>query len=215
MAAGKMSAGKIIGIVALVVVGGVVVLTFLGYMPGLSALAGTAKQKDLGVQADKAAFESAMQKAGVAAEYPGTPVAVDQVKVSGAKKIKDVTFTNAEVSALINAYVEPFQYPVRAVQVAFHKDGTGEASAMVTYKGNEYPGYITGSVAYDGTITGSATSATGAGISAGKWLGLGEEKTLEFMNLQLAFPGLKITKATLGDGEVTVSGVVPAKIATQ
>lgn len=216
MAAGKMSTGKIIGIIALVVVGGVVVITWLGYMPGLSAFFGTAKQRDLGITADKAAFESAMQKAGVSAEYPASPVSVEQVKVSGSKKIDGVSFTDDEVSALINAYLEPFGYDVSKVQVVFREGGTGDASAMVVYNGKPYPGYITGTVAYGGTITGTAASATGGGISAsGKWLGLGQDKTLEFMNLQLAFPGLAITKAELGDGVVVVSGTVPEKITLQ
>jgi hypothetical protein len=206
-------AGKIALTVVAVVVAGVVVATVLGVMPGLSAYFGFAKQKDLGTSGDKAAFDSAMQKAGVEAQYPTTPVPTSRLKVSGKKKLS-ATFTDAEVSALINAYVEPFEYNVRNVQVAFHSGRRGEASAMVTYQGRDYPGYITGTVSLEGGhISGTATAAQGGGVPAtGEWLQLGQDKSVDFFNLQLALPGLSIATAEMSEGEVTVTGTVPAKI---
>jgi hypothetical protein len=209
-----LGAGKIALIVIVTVVAGVVVATVAGVMPGASAYLGFAKQRDLGIKADKAAFDSAMVKAGIKAEYPATPVATGQLKVTGKKKL-DATFTDDEVSALINAYVEPFEYNVRGVQVVFHDGGKGEASALVTYQGKDYPGYITGAVSLEnGRVTGSATSANAAGIPAkGSWLSLGETKSIDFFNLQLAIPNLVIETAEMTEGQVRVTGTVPRSIA--
>ncbi len=109
MAKTGLGAGKIVLIVAGVLVVVFVAATALGMVPGLSAYLGFGKQKDLGVTADQAAFVSAMQKAGIEAEYPASPVPVGQVTTSGSKKL-DAVFTDAEVSAMINAYTEPSGY---------------------------------------------------------------------------------------------------------
>ena len=212
MAKTGLGAGKIVLIVAGVLVVVFVAATALGMVPGLSAYLGFGKQKDLGVNADQAAFVSAMQKAGIEAEYPASPVPVERVTTSGSKKL-DAVFTDAEVSAMVNAYTEPFGYTVKNVQVVFHNGGQGEASAIVTYEGKDYPGYIAGNVALDGgRINGAASSANGAGIPAGKYLGQAQEKSLEFLNLQMAFPGLIIKTAEMSEGQVKVTGSVPEKI---
>lgn len=210
MAKTGLGAGKIFLIVTGVLVVAFAAATAFGMVPGLSAYLGFAKQKDLGIVADKAAFDSGMAKAGIAAEFPSAPVG--GVTASGKKKL-DAVFTDDEVSAMINAYTEPFQYPVKSVQVVFHDGGRAEASAMVTFRGKDYPGYISGSVSLDGgRIGGSATSANGAGIPAGKYLGQAEDKTLQFLNLQLAIPGLVIETAEMSEGQVRVTGTVPESI---
>jgi len=212
MAKSGLGAGKIILIVVAVAAVGLVAATAFGMVPGLSAYLGFAKQQDLGINADKAAFDSAMQKAGIEAQYPDKPLPVAGLTVTGEKKL-DAAFTDDEVSALINAFTEPFDYTVKNVQVVFHDGGRAEASAMVTYQGKDYPGYITGTVAYQGgQISGTASSATGAGLPAGKYLGQGQGKTLQFLNLQLAFPGLRIDTAQMSEGQIKVTGTVPAKI---
>jgi hypothetical protein len=212
MAKSGFGAGKIVLIVVGVAVVAVVAATVLGVVPGLSAYLGFAKQKNLGIVADKAAFDSAMKKAGVKATYPTTPIAVDQVGFHGTKPL-DAVFTDDEISALINAYTEPFAYKVKTVQVVFHDGGKAEASAMVTYQGKDYPGYIAGDVAFhDGIISGTASKATGAGIPAGKYLGQAQDKALEFLNLQLGFPGLVVKTAQMSEGKVRVTGTVPATI---
>lgn len=216
MAKSGLGAGRIALIVGATVVAGVVVATAAGVMPGASAYLGFAKQRDLGVKADKAAFDSAMSKAGVKAEYPTTPVETTRLEVKGTKKL-DATFTDDEVSALINAYKEPFEYDVRGLQVVFHAGGTGEASALVTYQGKDYPCYITGDAGFaGGRVSGKATAANGAGIPAqGSWLALGETKSIDFFNTQLAFPNLVIESAEMTDGAVRVTGTVPRSVAVK
>lgn len=211
----RFGAGKIVGIALLVMIVGVGAATAAGVMPGLSALAGTAKQKDLGVDASQAAFESAMGKAGVDANYPATPAAIGSVTVKGSKPL-DATFTDDEVSALMNAYLVPFEYNVRGVQVVFHDGGNAEGSAMVTYQGVDMPGYIKGTVSWDGRVSGTASAASAAGIPAnGSWLETGQNKTLQFVNLYFAVPGLTIESAEMREGEVHVTGTVPESITTR
>ena len=212
MAKAGLGAGKVFLLVAGALIVVFVAATAFGMVPGLSAYLGFAKQKDLGIVADKAAFDAGMGKAGIEAEYPASPVSLGQVTADGTKRL-DAVFTDDEVSAMINAYTEPFQYPVSSVQVVFHDGGRSEASAMVTYKGREYPGYIAGTVELaGGRIGGVATAANGAGIPAGKYLGEAQDKALQFLNLQLAVPGLVIETAEMSEGQVKVTGTVPEKI---
>ncbi len=118
-------------IILVAIIAGVLVLAYLGYIPFLSDLMGTAKSKDLGVQFSPADYASGLAK------IPGHIVKNAEDLCFGCAYISkgsvpvDNTFTEAEFTAQINKFNEK-KGPIKNAQVKFNGDGSIEASAMTS-----------------------------------------------------------------------------------
>ena len=92
------------------------------------------------------AYESAMQKAGGTAPYPGKPVDLTSVKASGSHPFT-ATFTADEIAALLNTF--PYEYDsagmklsLRNVALTVPAAGTARLAASVTLNGGTYVGRL-------------------------------------------------------------------------
>ena len=115
-------------IVFLVVV--LLVLGYMGFVPGLSSLFGADKPRDLGVVYGAEDFGSWVEKSGVKFEtLPADATGKDSLKFSGVVAIDD-SFTSEEISANLNQSKWKY-YPVSRTQVKIHEDGTVEAAGIL------------------------------------------------------------------------------------
>ncbi|KKU57960.1 MAG: hypothetical protein UX81_C0027G0002 [Parcubacteria group bacterium GW2011_GWA2_47_12] len=125
--------GFIKGIFKFVIFLAVVVLLVLGYMgfvPGLSALFGADKPRDLGVVYASEDFDSFVKKTGVKFEtLPPDTTGADSLRFSGVKAI-DISFSSAEITANLNQKKWKY-YPVSQTQVKINEDGTVEVSGVL------------------------------------------------------------------------------------
>ena len=198
--------------VVLVIIGAIVVLAAAAAVYAMNA--GKASPASNGF--DSSAFKSAMTKAGIDAPALEAPVDSSKVSFSGSKKL-DAEFTDAELSAMLNAVIVPTVVPVTDLSVNLHAGSTGDASAEGQYKGKWYSGWIKGPIAMSGNTLTSAGN-TGFGV-AGVPVPLAQYKTmatdlaLGVFNAHLGIvTGLRIDTAAVSEGKVKVTGVVPAKM---
>lgn len=126
-----MKAFKIIGIVLLIVILAVVLfLGYLGYIPGVSAIFGSNKPRDLGVKYTEEDRASARAKSQI--EYTELPLSTpdEQSLVRSGTRPVTADFSSAEITALMND--RPFKYwPYKDVQMKFNADGTAEVSGRL------------------------------------------------------------------------------------
>lgn len=127
---------KKIHIVLLSVLGIIIlVLGYLGLVPGLSYIMGATRAKDLGVRYTEADLRSYTEKAGVTEidiEPTGNP-RTDLV-FEGSHKVTSYS-TSEELTARMNN-LESFAYnPITNQQVLIHDDGTGEISGNMRLSG--------------------------------------------------------------------------------
>ncbi|OIP97559.1 hypothetical protein AUK40_02885 [Candidatus Wirthbacteria bacterium CG2_30_54_11] len=127
---------KIVKIIAaflgLVVLGIVLVLGYLGYIPGLSALLGANKPRDLGVTWTQEDLASVHQKSGVDYQFGALPSDTppeQSVIYKGTREVKQ-EFTSSEITASLNNKNSKY-YPFQDVQVRFNADGSGEISGKI------------------------------------------------------------------------------------
>jgi hypothetical protein len=115
----------------------ILVLGYLGFVPGVSAIFGSNKPVNLGVKATAADLESANQKTGVQIIKFSEQVAVEQSNTYEGQKELTAQFTPQETSAMINN--GKWKYSVITdSQVKVNDDGTVEFSAMVNLKNLPY-----------------------------------------------------------------------------
>jgi len=120
----------------LIVVGGLVVLSYMGFVPGLSDALGTSRGRDLGVRPGAADLASARAKLGHGQiEIAGTADANGSLRFEGSHPV-DAAFTSEEFTALQQArrYKHDPLYADQT-QVKFNPDGTVETSGRIR-KGN-------------------------------------------------------------------------------
>jgi len=126
-----MKAFKIIGIILLVIALAVVLfLGYLGYIPGVSAIFGSNKPRDLGVKYTEEDRASARAKSQI--EYTELPASTpdEQSLVRSGSRPVTADFSSAEITALMND--RPFKYwPYKDVQMKFNADGTAEVSGSL------------------------------------------------------------------------------------
>lgn len=168
----------------------------------------------------RAAYESAMRKAGVDATMPPEPVDLRLIETFGSHSF-DATFTAAEIAALLNTY--PFTSAVRgtavslgAVRLAFDDPG------VVSMRGRLSAGDQSFSARLTAPATWSATGLSSTGITELKVSGIepDAEQTAQasaamvayFNDLIRAAPGLVVRKASIVEGGVAVSGDAPDTI---
>ena len=128
-----MKAIKIILIiVGRIVILGILVLGYLGFMPFVSKLFGSDKPVDLGVKYTQEDLNSMNSKSGVIQEtLPSSTPAEKSIQFSGSTPIKN-SFTSEELTAKINDNSSKWSfYPVSNVQIRFNTDGTAEMSGVL------------------------------------------------------------------------------------
>jgi len=116
--------------VVCLLVAAVLILGYLGFIPGIANIFGSSIPTDLGVTYSDADLQSVHKKTGVKlSTITNTSSPTDSIVFSGTKKLTS-TFTSAELTALINA--ETWKYhPVKNAQVKISADGTIEFSAVL------------------------------------------------------------------------------------
>lgn len=127
----KIISRLIIVLIVIFLVVPVLILGYLGFIPGLSQIFGANKPRDLGIKYTEADRLSAYTKNGV----EGLPLISSDsaaIKYEG-KKDLNVSFTQEELTALNNSVTWKY-YPVSNLQIKFNPDGTGEASGILHIK---------------------------------------------------------------------------------
>ena len=117
-------------IVAIVIILPMLVLGYLGFVPGVSALFGSSAPKDLGVKYTAADFASVQTKMGsdLRVLSPNT-AAKDSIKYSGTKRVT-TALTSAELTAAANSGKWKY-HMVQDVQIKVSPDGTVEMSGKI------------------------------------------------------------------------------------
>lgn len=172
--------------------------------------------------ATRAAFASAMEKAGVEAAYPaGAPIELASIEASGSHPFS-ATFTGEELSALLATFSYDFTAEGTTVtlgraDISVISTGTMGLNGSVTVDGKSYSAVVEGPVTMRfGTVESpGATSATVEGFSlSGGQLDQATDAVLRYVNAYLsAAPGLKVGSARVtGDGVVVV-GTAPDRLA--
>lgn len=122
----------------LLVLSPVVLLAYLGFLPGFSNLLGTNKPRDLGVKWTEVDRISVHQKSGVKfASLPSDTSPENSLQRTGGHAIK-TEFTSAEISATM-ADRNWRHWPYKDVQMKFNRDGSVEVSGKLLK--NRLPGY--------------------------------------------------------------------------
>lgn len=124
----------ILGPIAVLVI---IVLALLGVLPG------TGGARDLGVKYDHEDYDRALAKSKLKLDNKPSEATPDTKMTYSGQIPINKTFTNAEITALLNFDHSP-RWPVSDVQVRFNSDGSAEASGIVTYNGMSIPVYVKG-----------------------------------------------------------------------
>lgn len=117
----------------------ILILGFLGFIPGLSTLLGTDKPRDLGIRYTEADLKSCRVKSQVKYDtsLPDNSDPVQSVQYIGKRDI-NTEFTAQELTATMNN--QPWKYwPYKNVQLKFNTDGSGEISGILIK--SKIPGY--------------------------------------------------------------------------
>lgn len=201
----------VLSLVAIVFVG---VVVFLVMNSGSGGSAVTTAETN-------AAFDSAMKKAGVNAAYPGTTVALTDIKPTGSHPFS-ATFTAGEVAALFNTF--PYESDIAGTRVSLQRvtlaipaSGSVQIDAAVTANSGTYSGSVELPLTFAGGSVDSpgATSLSVEGIpgSSGQKAQVTGALVSYFNAYLSAAPGLTIESATLTADGVTVTGTAPDSLA--
>jgi hypothetical protein len=168
-------------------------LTMLGFVPGLSALAGTARPADLGVRYGEAELRAAL------------------FKLERDTQSVDATLSEAELSAYVAHLAEQEGADLEEVQVRIEPDNRFEATAMVSLDGREYPLYIAGTAAA-AVRGGDVESRVSKLRVAGLPVPANQRQRLEaaivegFGERLSSVAGLELESLSTGDGTVRIRG---------
>jgi len=149
----------IVGIIVIILLIPILVLGYFGFVPGVSAIMGANKAKDLGIHWTAADYASYQQKTGAQflnfANAPDNPNRPGKKLVFADPKQMDVNLTEQEIPATINS-VGWLWMPIKNAQVRFG-DGTVEISGNVNAQ--YIPNFVNfiGSVGYPESEVNQAT----------------------------------------------------------
>lgn len=167
--------------------------------------------------ATKAAYESAMHKAGVKADYPASPIALTSVKPSGSHAFS-ATFSPQEMAALLNTFLHELN--AAGVRISLHNvvlavpaPGVARLAASVTVNGGTYSGSVTLPLTFSGGRVDSTgvteLSLEGIAGSNGQKAQVASALIAYFNAYLAAAPGLTIESATITADGVNVKGTAP------
>ena len=126
-------------LVLVIIIAPILVLGFLGYVPGLSNVMGANKPKDLGIKYTPADYKTSQEKSKVArvalSEKPTDPS--KSLVYSGSHDVKS-EFTSSQITASLNSQ-NWVNWPYKNMQVKFNADGTTEVSGVLIK--SKVPGY--------------------------------------------------------------------------
>lgn len=170
---------------------------------------------DLGVKYSYKDYTEAVEgKAQVSVKNPSALYLGSTFQTSGSKHVEQ-DFTNTEISAIQN-YSNDKSGPFRDIQIAFHSDGSVEASGMVVDTRINAPIYAKGTINRTGDRSFEIKTST---IIAGQYVlpsalrKIVDDKFGAYINSILKnIDGLKVEKIEFKDGAVNFVGDVPAKI---
>lgn len=124
-----------------IVIVAVLVLGYLGFVPGVSNLFGSNKPKDLGVTYTEADYASAHARNGTThTVLPSGTTSENSITFSGQHPV-NTTYTQAEMNALINYRRWEF-YPLKDCQLRINPDNTVEFSGVIII--DRIKGYLEG-----------------------------------------------------------------------
>lgn len=204
----------IAAIVALAVVAGIV-----GLIVWAIGVSRSSETEGNTVDRYRTDYESAMQKAGVEATFPGQIVDLSDVDATGAQPF-EATFTADEVTALLSIYRyqgggDTAEMAVTEAQVSFPSAGQVKLSGRIVYQGSGYSATIEAPVTYDGSIDSpGATSLNVSGFNvSGEQRKQATSAVVDYFNGMLsAAPGLRVEQAQIVEGGVQVTGTAPVTI---
>lgn len=119
----------LLGVTALVVVGIVLVLGYLGFVPVISSLFGSDKPRDLGVVATQENYDQYLVKAVVKMETLDAPVEGKTIVYSGSEPLS-TSFSQEDVTGRLNYSTWKYM-PIDQIQVKFSPDGTVEVAGRL------------------------------------------------------------------------------------
>jgi len=118
--------------IVIIIVIAVLILGYLGFVPGLSDIMGTNKPRDLGIKYTQADYDSAGAKNGVKIQVIDSAPDIKTSMVCKGSHQVNASFTSEELTARININSANWKYfPVKNVQIKINQDGTGEGSGLL------------------------------------------------------------------------------------
>ncbi len=125
----KFLLGALITLGSILVVA-LLVLGYLGFIPGLSSVFGADKPRNLGVTYTAADYDSAHRKSGIQlSSLPDTGKSEGSIVMTGKQPLTS-TFSSAEITAAANERKWKY-WPISKVQVKFNSDGSMESSGVL------------------------------------------------------------------------------------
>jgi hypothetical protein len=234
----KVFLGIIIGIVVVVVIG-VLVLGYLGFVPGLSNLMGANKPAKLGGTYTAADYNSAISKSGIQMNdnLANTYVPKSQ-RVYGSAKSVSMDLTPAEVLAVLNTKPMSSNIPFKDYDLRINPDNSVEASALLEVDKivnnsqipqevkdalksindaglKEVPVYMKGAVSVvNGQLNYDAEDIKIGKISipAGQVNDATSQVSNYFQTLTSHIPGLSVKNASVINGKFHFDGTVPSSV---
>ncbi|MEK6959275.1 MAG: hypothetical protein AABW59_04495 [archaeon] len=214
---GVLGAGFVVGAIVMfgIALVAVLILGFMGYVPFLSDVMGTAKQKDLGVK-----FSSADYASGIA-KIPGHTIKnasgaclTCNYTSTGSVPVQD-SFSQEEFTAQMNALNEE-KGPIKDMQFKFNGDGSIEASGMSTDPNLKGPIYVKGiidSFTTEGVELNVEEAAFGNIGLSGEQLAMAEDYANQAIQMFFAKnPGLSVDDISIGEGFIDFDGTFPKSI---
>lgn len=128
-----------LGFILAVIIAIVLFLGYLGFIPGVSAIFGSNKPRDLGIKYTEADRVSGKAKSQIEDEtLPANTPDEQSLQRIGSRPVT-TSFSSAEITALMND--RPFKYwPYKNVQMKFNADGSAEVSGQLVK--SRLPGYM-------------------------------------------------------------------------
>jgi len=234
----KVLLGIIIGIVVVVVIG-VLVLGYLGFVPGLSNLMGANKPAKLGGTYTAADYNSAISKSGVQMNdnLANTYVPKSQ-KVYGPAKAVSMDLTPSEILAVLNTKPMSPNIPFKDYDLRINPDNSVEVSSLLEVEKiannsqvpqevkdalqsindaglKEVPVYMKGDVSVvNGQLNYDAEDIKIGKISipAGQVNDAASQVSDYFQTLTSHIPELSVTNASIIDGKLHFDGTMPSSV---
>ncbi|MEM0359752.1 MAG: hypothetical protein QXK06_00260 [Candidatus Diapherotrites archaeon] len=210
-----MGFGKIIGLIVLLGILAIAVLAFLGFLPVVSDLIGTAKPKDLGVRYSEADYQSGLAKMKGHSVKNAEYLCITCDYVSKGSIPAEGTFTQEEFTAQMNK-MNSKKGPLKDIQVKFNADGSMEASGRITDPRLTTTVYIKGRIAsYSQKSVRlslekiEASQVALSGEQAEQVQGIVNGAISDFFNKN---PGLSIESLSIGNGSIHFKGTFPQEI---